>query len=394
MTGGLIAPLGLKKGIAVILIGHFIGCIILALTGLIGFWKNQPALKSSRLSFGRYGSYIISVFNIIQLIGWTAIMLIQCAGSLSEITKELTGFAGVTVFIIAVGILVAVWAIFADKGVNVINSVAVALLFLLCLVILCMIMAKGGRAASPNASGGISAGSALELSIVMPLTWLPMISDYTMHAKSAKSSFWGSFLGYFTGSSFMYIIGLVSCVFTNAQDFAGVIIRMGLGAVGLLVVVLATLTTTYLDVYSAVMSTLNITGRMSKRLLIVIISAVGTVAALVFPMEQYENFLYAIGSVFAPVFSIVLTDYFILKADRSVSRINPAAIISAAAGTASYYLFVRLDWIVGSTVPSMAISAAIYLILRLLINGFKIKPNVEVKENDCKNCGRTAGNQG
>ncbi|HBC93871.1 MAG TPA: putative hydroxymethylpyrimidine transporter CytX, partial [Pelotomaculum sp.] len=110
MTGSLIAPLGIREGIAVILAGHLIGTLILALVGIIGFREKSPSLKSSRLSLGRYGSYIISVFNIVQLVGWTAIMLIQCARSLQSITGKLFGFDNFTVLVIAIGILVGIWA--------------------------------------------------------------------------------------------------------------------------------------------------------------------------------------------------------------------------------------------------------------------------------------------
>lgn len=94
MTGGLFAPLGLLKGILLILAGHLIGCLLLSLTGLIGFREKKPALIASRMAFGRYGSYLISPANIIQLMGWTAIMLIQCANSISAIPSKLAGFTG------------------------------------------------------------------------------------------------------------------------------------------------------------------------------------------------------------------------------------------------------------------------------------------------------------
>jgi putative hydroxymethylpyrimidine transporter CytX len=275
-----------------------------------------------------------------------------------------------TVLVLFLGVLVAVWVLFANKGLQHINSAAVALLFLLCLIILGLILSSHGKNVSAI-STTISTGSALELSIVMPLSWLPLISDYTMNSKSKKSSFVGSFFGYFAGSSFMYIIGLLAVLFTKSQDITGAIVSLGLGVAGLVVVVLATVTTTYLDVYSAVMSTLNILPKAPKRILILAVTAVGTVVAMFFPIGQYQNFLYAIGSIFAPVFSVVLVDYFLLKADRSETRINWAAIISAAVGTFAYYKFLRLDLIFGSTVPSMIISAAIYLGVRFVIKSFK-----------------------
>src|SRR5450756_2054628 len=240
MTGGLFAPLGLLRGILLILAGHLIGCLLLSLTGLIGFREKKPALIASRMAFGRYGSYLISAANIIQLIGWTAIMLIQCANSISAITSKLAGFTGFALFVVIVGAIVAVWALVVDKGGNALNSAAVILLFVLCLLILGLVIGGRGMVSSSgtrSAATTLSVGAALEMSIIMPLTWLPLISDYTMRASSAKASFWGSFSGYFIGSSFMYITGLAAVLFTGSSDIATIILHLGIGVAGLLVAV-------------------------------------------------------------------------------------------------------------------------------------------------------------
>ena len=43
-------------------------------------------------------------------------------------------------------------------------------------------------------------------------------------------------------------------------------------------------------------------------LLMVIAGGLSILVALVFPMEQYENFLFFIGAMFIPLFGVVLTD--------------------------------------------------------------------------------------
>ena len=271
---------------------------------------------------------------------------------------------------VIVGAIVAVWVFVVDKGGNALNNAAVILLFVLCLLILGLVIGGRGMVSSPgtrSAATTLSVGAALEMSIVMPLTWLPIISDYTMWASSAKASFWGSFSGYFIASSFMYITGLTAVLFTGSSDIATIILHLGIGVAGLLVVVLSTVTTTYLDVYSAVMSILNIAPKISKRLLILLISALGTLIALFFPMEQYENFLYAIGSIFAPTFAVVLLDYFVFRADRSTTTFNVPGILSAVIGTVTYYFFMKLDLPAGSTVPSMLLTAAVYVVFRSVL---------------------------
>ena len=214
-------------------------------------------------------------------------------------------------------------------------------------------------------TGEISFGGALELSIIMPLSWLPLIADYTRFAKSEKSGAYGSFIGYFLGSSWMFIIGLGAVIVSNNSDPSAIMLAANLGITALGIVVLSTVTTTFLDVYSAGVSFLNIIPKISEKKIGIIMAIIGTFAAIIFPMANYEGFLYAIGSVFAPLFAILITDYFIIKKNTKVNAsvlINFGAIIVWIIGIVLYYVFVKKDLILGSTVPVMVITGLIYTI--------------------------------
>jgi len=365
MTGSLIAPLGVARGITVIILGHLIGCLILAAVGIMGFREKKPSQVAIRTSMGRYGSYLVSVFNIIQLTGWTAIMLIQAARAMQSLAGDLFNINSFAVFVVFVGILVALWAICAEKGISLVNNAAVLLLIALSFVLLGSVL-KGGQPLP--VAGSISFGMALELSIIMPLSWLPLISDYTMSAKTARGSFVGSFAGYFLGSCFMYIIGLVSAAYSGTSDPIAILLGLSMVFPALLIVILATVTTTFLDVYSAVMSTVNLAPGASKKLLIVLYTAAGALLALFFPMEQYESFLYLIGSLFAPAFSVILFDYFIYKKDWSEKRFNTVGIMAAMAGTIAYNIISVYDLALGSSLPSIIFTVVVYMVMRKAAN--------------------------
>jgi purine-cytosine permease-like protein len=128
----------------------------------------------------------------------------------------------------------------------------------------------------------------------MPLSWLPLISDYTRYARSSKGGFWGSAGGYFIGSSWMYIIGLGAAIFAGNSDPSAILLAANLGIAALGIVVLSTVTTTFLDAYSAGVSFLNINPGLNEKMTAIIMAALGTIIAIVMPIEQYENFLYAI----------------------------------------------------------------------------------------------------
>jgi putative hydroxymethylpyrimidine transporter CytX len=365
LTGGLLAPLGFVKGVEAVLLGHLIGVIILGLTGIIGTEKNISSIFSTRISFGVFGSYGFSVLNILQLLGWTAVMIIGAARSVNEVSKILWGFDQQNLWSMVIGLLICIWIAGGIKKLNKVNLIAVGLLFILTIVLSAIIF-KDPTFIGKAGSGGLSFGAAVELSVVMPLSWLPLISDYTRYAKSSRAGFWGSVGGYFIGSSWMYIIGLAAAIFAGNPDPSTILVAANLGIAALGIVVLSTVTTTFLDAYSAGVSLANISSGLNEKISAILMTVLGTIIAMVTPIEQYENFLYAIGSVFAPLFAILLTDYFIVKNKTidETERINWPNTVIWLFGVWLYRRFTTMDLMFGSTLPVMVIIACIFIMMK------------------------------
>lgn len=364
-TGALIAPLGFSKGVQAILLGHLIGVTILGLTGIIGSEKRIPALVSTRISFGRYGSYAFSVLNILQLLGWTAVMVIVAARSLNEISKTLWSYDNQVIWSVAVGILICVWIAVGIKNLNRVNLLAVGSLFILT-IFLSTVVFRSSWLAIGAPEGTISFGAAVEFSVIMPLSWLPLISDYTRYAKSRKGGFWGSVGGYFIGSSWMYIIGLGAAILLGNPDPSAIFMAINFGIAALGIVVLSTVTTTFLDAYSAGVSFVNIWNKANEKMMALVMAVLGTIIAIAAPIEQYENFLYAIGSVFAPLFAVLLTDYFIFKKTTidETKKINWQNTLVWFFGVVLYQKIITVNLFLGSTLPVMLVTGLLCIIVK------------------------------
>lgn len=367
LTGGLLAPLGFKGGLAMILIGHGVGVTILVLGGIIGSRERLPALGSTRISFGKYGSYLFSLLNVLQLIGWTAVMIIAAGRSVNLIGLQLWKFDNLHLWSIVLGVLVLAWIISGKSGFKTVNMVAVSLLLLLTLLLGAVVFKDARLWTPPGPGAKPDWGLGMELNIVMPLSWLPLIADYTRFAKTTKGGAWGSWLGYFLGSSWMYLIGLGSGIVSGNPDPTGLMMATNLGIAALGIVILATVTTTFLDVYSAGVTFLNVFPRFNEKTIAIVIGIIGTIMAIIVPMEQYENFLYAIGSVFAPLFAILISDYFLMKVAKAAPGellIDWGAILIWLVGIIMYLLFIRTHFILGATLPVLVLTGALNLLLR------------------------------
>ncbi|HYF83681.1 MAG TPA: putative hydroxymethylpyrimidine transporter CytX [Clostridia bacterium] len=374
LTGGLLAPLGFRLGLTAIIIGHLIGTTILVLGGIIGTEERLPSIMSTGISFGTYGAYLFSVLNVLQLIGWTAVMIISGARSVNEISKALWSYDGINLWSLIIGGLICLWILFGKTGWKKLNLAAVTLLFLLT-ILLSAVVFKNSELFTKASEGAISFGAAIELNVIMPLSWLPLIADYTRFAKRKRDGVIGSFLGYFIGSSWMYMIGLGTAIVAGNADPGAMMLAANLGLTALGIVILSTVTTTFLDAYSAGVSVLNLFPRLNERKAAVAMGIIGTLIAIAAPIEQYQNFLYAIGSVFAPLFAILLTDYFVIRKNRKLQAgllVNWGAVLVWVFGVVIYYQFIKIDFVLGATVPVMAITGTIYTLTWRLTEKWKL----------------------
>ncbi len=354
LTGALIAPLGFWKGFAAIVLGHLIGTAVLYFTGFIGARSRLSAIESTRISFGKYGSWVFSVLNMIQLLGWTAVMIASGASAMDGVTQSAFGFGNTTLWCALIAAFIGIWVLLGSRHLSRINGIAVGALFLFTLV-LGFIVFRGAGAASGIVEGSISFGGAVELSAIMPLSWLPLISDYTRHVRHEKRGTLCSAWGYFAGSTFMYVIGLGAALYAGTSDISAILVSAGLGSMALIIIVLSTVTTTFLDAYSAGVSSANLHPKINEKTAALGICILGAVIAVTVPFSQYESFLYLIGSVFAPLFAIVLTDYFILKNQTvdAACLLNVKNICIWLAGVAGYRMLMSYDSPVGITLPVM-----------------------------------------
>lgn len=360
LTGSLIAPLGFSKGILAIVLGHLIGCGLMYMAGLIGANTNKSAMETVKMSFGQKGSMIFSALNILQLLGWTAVMIISGAMAANALLSSVS----IPIWSVIIGVLTIIWIVIGVKSLEKLNTIAMGLLFILTIVLSFTIFSSNNGNFSPTEF--MTFGAALELSIAMPLSWLPLISDYTKSAEKPKKTTFVSVAIYFLVSCWMYIIGLGATIMTGESDIAAILLKANLGIAGLIIIVFSTVTTTYLDVFSAGISSISINDKLNPKKMSIIISIIGILLAVFTPISQYENFLYLISSVFVPMISIQIVDFFLVKKDISKESFDYTNIIIWVIGFILYRVFLKMDTPIGNTIPVMIITGLItYIVSKL-----------------------------
>ena len=365
LTGTYFAPLGFQKGLLAIIIGHIIGCTMLFLAGVIGGKTRRSAMETVKMSFGEKGGIFFSFLNVLQLVGWTAIMIYDGA-----LAADVVLHTGSWVWCLVIGALIVLWIFIGITNLGKINTIAMAALFILTLVLCKLIFFDGGTALAIGEEA-MSFGAAVELSVAMPLSWLPLISDYTREAKEPVKATAVSAIIYGLVSCWMYVIGMGAAIYTGESDIAQIMVKAGLGIAGLLIIVFSTVTTTFLDAYSAGISSESVFSRINGKYAAIAVTVIGTIGAIVYPMDNITDFLYLIGSVFAPMIAIQIADFFLLKrADSLGEAVDITNAVIWVIGFILYRILMRIDIPVGNTLPDMVITILICMAAR---NVFKEK---------------------
>ena len=356
LTGTSFAPLGMAKGFAAILLGHIIGCAMMLLAGLIGGRTGRSAMETVKMSFGQKGGLLFAFLNVLQLVGWTAIMIYDGALAVGGI------FAiGRWVWCLVIGALIIVWIAVGVTDLGWINKITMAALFILTLV-LCKVIFFSGNAMVGIDGESLTFGAAVELAVAMPLSWLPLISDYTRDAEKPTLATWVSVLVYGAVSCWMYVIGMGAAIFTGEYDIAVIMVKAGLGIAALIILVFSTVTTTFLDAWSAGISAESLSAKLNGKKTAIAVTVIGTAAAILFPMDDITGFLYLIGSVFAPMIAVQIADHFILHRDRFAVAADARNLVIWLVGFIAYRLLMGVDTPVGYTLPDMVLTVVLCLL--------------------------------
>lgn len=369
LTGTYFSTLGFSKALLAIIIGHVIGGVMMYAAGLIGGITEKSAMETVGISFGKIGCKFFAILNVLQLVGWTAIMIYDGAISAASIFNN-----SHIIWALIIGALIIVWVLIGITNLGKINTVAMLALLVLSFILFGVIF-LGKSSVQGAIDDSLSFGAAVELAVAMPLSWLPLISDYTREAKNPKQATLISVVVYSVVSTFMYVIGMGVALYTGESDIAQIMLKAGVGVAGLLIIVFSTVTTTFLDAYSAGVSSVTILNKINEKWAAIIVTVIGTAGAMLFAMDDITDFLYLIGSVFAPMIAIQIADFFVIKRDVSVKSIDIRNFIIWVIGFVAYRALMRVETPVGNTLIDMLITVAVCVLVNLVFKGKEEKTN-------------------
>ena len=190
-----------------------LGCVLLFLAGYIGGKTRSSAMETVTFSFGKKGGYFFALLNVLQLVGWTAIMIYDGSLAANGVFRIGSGM-----WAVVIGGLILVWILIGIQSLGKLNVIAMSALFILTIIL--SVQVFGGGSAPAASSDAMTFGAAIELNVAMPLSWVPLISDYTREAEKPAAATLCSTIVYGLVSCWMYTIGMGAAIFAGTDQLA------------------------------------------------------------------------------------------------------------------------------------------------------------------------------
>ncbi|MCE3289612.1 MAG: cytX [Caulobacter sp.] len=373
-AGAFLVPgLSLGAALGAVVVGTVLGVLLLAAAGLVGAETGLSAMGSLRPALGAKGAAVPTVLNVVQLVGWGAFEIIAMREAADALSLQTFGLSNALLWTLLFGALAT--------GLAILGPVSFVRRFLrqwgLWLLLggagwlTWRLLAEHDLAAlfARPGDGSLSFAAGVDLVVAMPLSWLPLIADYTRFGRTPGAMFRGSGLGYLVANIWFMGLGAAWAMVSGGGEglLLSALAASG-GGIALLLIVIDETDNTFADIHSAAVSTATLV-RWRPAALAIGFGVLCTAIALMAPLARYEHFLLLIGSLFAPLFGVLLADHFILRpwrADPAAAPpgLNLAGLAAWAVGIGAYQGFHHLLPDVGATLPAFIIAAVTYVALR------------------------------
>ncbi len=375
MIGGVLgAGLSLSGVILAVLAGYGIVCLYMCLVGMESCDTGLPTVSMASAVLGEKGAqFIISLMLAIACVGWFGIQSAVCGESFSAMVAGFTGFE-IPSWISSIfwGLVMLLTAVYGYNGLKILNFIAVPALLIVLAYSMFLALSGGGletiKTFSPSSQ--MSFISAVSMVVASFALGGVISGDYSRYAKSRKDVVKSTVLGVFPSGMVMMLIGAILSIVTGQYDISLVLAAVGVPALGLVALVLATWTTNVTNAYSGGLAVSNLFGFGEDRFKVscAVAGVIGTILAAAGLLSEFEFFLNILSALIPPIAGVMIASYWILGKGRKENLRQKEGwyipgIISFAAGAVVAYVTGSIAVFLIGPVNGIVVSMIVYVVL-------------------------------
>ncbi|HWE89759.1 MAG TPA: cytosine permease [Pseudonocardiaceae bacterium] len=296
--------LSIVAAIVATVVGTVLGGVMVGLAAVPGAQTDAPSMVVLRGLFGGRLSGLPTIVNILQLIGWGTFELLVIA----QAAQALFHGGPRWLYVVITGVVTTAMTIRPLGAVRLLRRYVTVAMVIAMIYLSVQVFRHPVGDLTRGSWRGFWAGS--DVALAVAVSWIPVASDYSRHSRAVGTAFGAAAAGFSVTQILTYVLGLLALAGSTADPFHP-FLALPAGAIFFGVLVLREVDQSFADVYSTGVSVQNLLPKADRRILTGIIGALTTVLALLLNISQYQGFLTLLGSVFVPMFGVLVADYFV-----------------------------------------------------------------------------------
>jgi len=351
--------------------GATAGSLLVAALAVLGPRMGVPSVIAARAALGVRGAGLVAALLYVTNFAWIGVNNVIAA---SVGTRLVGGEAAMPYWVVGLGLVSTAVVALGPRAVGLADRVAVPLLLAVGGVITWAVIQ-----APPNLIALSSQPAptnpwfrGFDVVVGYQVSWILMFADFSRYTKSERTAAMAVFLGLLLTSLWMMPLGLAAARVAASADPGAMMSAIGLGWAGAALMVLATVTTNFVNIYMSGLAWKSLFPKIGDQASIWSIGLIGTGVGLFYGawLDRYAQFMMVLGGVLVPVGGVLVAHFRLRRAPVHVPDLyDPAGpyrgvlvpgVAAWALGALAYYL--AAPW--GGTLPALATAVASYLLLR------------------------------
>jgi len=370
-TGAVLgARYGSGDATVLVLAGAVFGALLVALLAPVGSRSGVPSMIAARAPLGFRGAQLVSLLLYLTNFAWIAVNN-TIAASVSA--RLLGGEGSARVWAALLGLAATAIVARGPRAVGFADRLAVPLMVVAGSALTWAALTLPATATPAAVQPPPPLLWGIDVVIGYQVSWLLMFADYSRYTRSARAGATAVFAGLALPALWLMPVGWSLARIAGSDDPGAMLAASGVGWWAALLVVLATVTTNFVNIYLSSLAWRTLAPRSTGTSAVWTIGVIGTALGLISPawLTRFADLMVLLGSVLVPVGGIFLAHFVVLRARVNVGAVYQTGTLPAftAAGLAAWvcgFAIYKIAAPIGATLPALAASMAAYLLIRRL----------------------------
>ena len=370
-TGAVLASrYGGRDAMVLVVVGALFGALLVAVLAPVGSRFGVPSMVAARDPLGLRGAQAVSGLLYLTNFAWIAVNNTIAASVCSQL---LGGPGSAWVWSAAIGVAATLIVARGPRAVGLADRIAVPLMAMAGFMLTWAAVTLPAKVELAVAVAPPSILWGIDVVIGYQVSWLLMFADYSRYTRSPGASATAVFAGLAIPALWLMPLGWSLARIAGSDDPGAMLAATGMGWWAALLVVLATVTTNFVNIYMSSLAWRTLAPQSTGTGSVWVIGLVGTALGLISTawLTSFADLMVMLGSVLVPVGGIFLAHFVVLRSKVDVAAIYQTAAMPAfnIAGVAAWVLgfaVYKLAAPIGATLPALATSMAVFLLVRRL----------------------------